>query len=155
MSIRSAAKAVILREGRILLQHCRAPDRGDYYDLPGGGQLPYESLTDALVRECLEETGYTVVVGRFLALAEEIFRSEETRAQSPDYAHRVIHVFLCSLADVRQAEPTEMDFDQVGLEWVETSRLREIQLIPASLRNALPELLAGGVPRFTGTDWYA
>ena len=155
MAIRSAAKAAVVRDGRILLQHCYAPSRGDYYDLPGGGQQPYESLMDTVIRECLEETGYTVVVDRFLALAEEIVETEAFRERYPDYAHRVIHVFLCRLADVPQGEPTEKDYDQVDLEWVELSRLPEIQLIPVSLRGALPELLAGGAPRFVGTDRYA
>ena len=109
MAIRSVAKAVILRDGRILLNRCHAQDRGDYYDLPGGGQQVYESLTEAAIRECLEETGYTVVVDRLLAVAEEIFDGDEIRERYPDYTHRVYHIFFCHLADAPQAEPTEKE----------------------------------------------
>ena len=61
MSIRSAAKAVILHNNNILLNQCHSAALGDYYTLPGGGQHQYETMEQAAVRECLEETGYTVI----------------------------------------------------------------------------------------------
>ena len=54
--IRSTAKAIILHEGRILLNRCADSRNGIYYALPGGGQNQFEPLEDAVVRECLEET---------------------------------------------------------------------------------------------------
>ena len=79
MSIRSGAKAIIIKDGRVLLNRCRHEDGTIYYDLPGGGQHPYESLEDAVRREVMEETGFEVSVLRFAALAEEIYTDEGLR----------------------------------------------------------------------------
>ena len=51
---------VCLQGGRLL---CIEKTRGPYqhrYDLPGGSQQVGEGLTETLIREVLEETGYTV-----------------------------------------------------------------------------------------------
>ena len=48
MSIRSAAKAIIIKDDQILLNRCRHKDGSIYYDLPGGGQHKYESLEAAV-----------------------------------------------------------------------------------------------------------
>ena len=79
MGIRNDAKAIILDGNRILLNKCHAPQMGDYFSLPGGGQNQYETMEEAVVRECLEETGYTVVPEAFVALYEEIYTCEAVR----------------------------------------------------------------------------
>lgn len=51
---------VCIKEGKLL---CIKKERGPYknrYDLPGGSQKEYEGLTETLVREVFEETGYKV-----------------------------------------------------------------------------------------------
>ena len=45
MPIRSTVKALIVRQGRILLNRCAHEDGSAYYDLPGGGQRPYPQRT--------------------------------------------------------------------------------------------------------------
>ena len=57
MAIRCAAKALIVKDGRLLLNRCRRSDGGVYYDLPGGGQNLFESMEDAVIREVREEAG--------------------------------------------------------------------------------------------------
>ena len=52
MGIRSTAKAIIVQNGKILLNKCVDEKNGDYYTLPGGGQNTFESLSETLVREC-------------------------------------------------------------------------------------------------------
>ena len=84
MSIRSAAKAIIIKDDQILLNRCRHKDGSIYYDLPGGGQHKYESLEAAVLREVKEESGFDVTIRRFAALAEEIYTNEKLRAQYPD-----------------------------------------------------------------------
>ena len=69
MSIRSSAKALIVNDGKILVNKCCHNDGSVYYDLPGGGQRQYEALEDAVIREVMEETGYAARVVRFAALA--------------------------------------------------------------------------------------
>ena len=152
MSIRSTAKAVILREGQILLTKCRDSRRGEYYALPGGGQKQYETLAEALRRECLEETGLLVRPLRFLALYEEICQDPALRRDFPDYAHKMYHVFLCAPEDGAPREPTERDLWQVGLEWVPAGDLGRLPVFPPALGSALPALLEDGAPpRFLGT----
>ena len=46
MAIRCAAKALIVRDGWLLLNRCRRSDGAVYYDLPGGGQNPFESMEE-------------------------------------------------------------------------------------------------------------
>ena len=152
MSIRCTAKAVILREGRILLTRCRDDTRGEYYALPGGGQNQYETLEEALRRECLEETGLVVRPLRFLALYEEICLDPILRSNFPDYAHKMYHVFLCRAEDAPPQEPREQDLWQTGLEWVEAARLPKLRIFPWAVGQALPSLLEeSAAPRFLGT----
>jgi 8-oxo-dGTP pyrophosphatase MutT (NUDIX family) len=59
------------------------------------------------VRECLEETGYTVEPLRFAALMEEICDSAFIRETYPEYAHKMLHFFICRLASRDVQKPTE------------------------------------------------
>lgn len=62
MPIRLAARAVILREGRLLLVNAWK-GRTHLWCAPGGGVEAHQSLAEALVREVFEETGLRVAVG--------------------------------------------------------------------------------------------
>ncbi len=54
MAIRNAAKAILIHNDKFLLNKCQSKDIGIYYDLPGGGQNPYETMEQAVLREVLE-----------------------------------------------------------------------------------------------------
>ena len=54
MRIRNSVKAIIIQDGKLLCNE-NEDARGIFYCVPGGGQEYQESLTDALVRECMEE----------------------------------------------------------------------------------------------------
>ena len=89
--IRNSAKALLFHQGKLLLNSHLDRSGSPYYDLPGGGQEPFESME---IREVREETGLTVRPLRFLALAEEIFTDPQMRQRHPQYCHRVMHIFL-------------------------------------------------------------
>jgi 8-oxo-dGTP diphosphatase len=55
--IRTAARAVIFNNDKIVLLHAR---KYNYHKLPGGGVESGESIKKAVARECLEETGCSV-----------------------------------------------------------------------------------------------
>lgn len=52
---------VCFNEEKLLCIRKNAGPYQNRYDLPGGSQMAYEGLTQTLVRECLEETGYQVI----------------------------------------------------------------------------------------------
>lgn len=157
MSIRCAAKALIVNDGKILLNRCRHADGSVYYDLPGGGQHPYETMEQAVMREVREETGCRVAVCRFAALAEEIYTSAALRERFPDYTHRILHIFTARLESEQSEAPTEKDFgmeDSVWLPLAEVPFLPEI--CPRGLQQRLEDILQSDSPIFLGTqflDW--
>jgi ADP-ribose pyrophosphatase YjhB (NUDIX family) len=154
MSIRSAAKAIIIKDEKILLNKCRDENIGVYYTLPGGGQHPYETLHGAVIRECLEETGYTVVPVRFAALLEEIQMDAEVREKDPDYAHKIYHIFVCALANEKAENPTEKDSSQITSEWVAIGALENIRFFPNAIGENIINLLNSPAPVFLGSEHY-
>ena len=163
MSIRNSAKALIVRDGQILLNQCKntisegfwglSPGQ-IYYDLPGGGQDKYEALEAAVARECLEETGYAVTVERLAAIYEEICVGEDLRAKFEAYAHKMHFAFICSIADEARRSITVTDFDTVGPVWMDLAKLDDIVLLPRLVHANLRRVLEGddGVI-FLGTEY--
>jgi 8-oxo-dGTP pyrophosphatase MutT (NUDIX family) len=160
LGIRNAAKALILNEGKLLVNKnlnslgdmCYGLTDGDiYYDLPGGGQNQYETLEEALKRECLEEIGYTVKVERLGAIYEEIFLNEALRASYEQYAHKVYFLFVCSLEDVPRKAVTELDLDMLGSEWVDLKAVKNFPIFPHLLKDKLDAILNAKTPLFLGS----
>lgn len=152
MRIRNTSKAVILRDGHVLLQRCRTLEGSEFYELPGGGQEAGETMEEVVIRECLEETGYAVRVDRFLALTEEITDNEALIKQYPDCAHRMFHIFLCHIIeDAERVEPTEVDTWQTGMEWHPVEAIGSMVFRPESLRGKLPALLKSDAAAYLGS----
>ncbi|GFP75618.1 NUDIX domain-containing protein [Clostridium fungisolvens] len=152
MSVRSTAKAIIINNNKVLLNRCFDEYNGEYYSLPGGGQHTYETLHEAVIRECLEETGYSVIPKRFTALCEEICENPITRKLYPEYIHKMYHIFLCELADTSAKEPTEVDDMQISSEWVEIDHLCKIRLLPTVLNNNIEKMIKSEIPLFLGAE---
>ena len=151
MTIRNAAKAIIVHEDKVLLVKYRNRAGETCYTIPGGGQNCLETMEEAIARECLEETGYQVAVSDFLALYEEIIEDGAFQEKHPAYAHKVFHIFLCHLKSDVQQSPAEPDAGQIGCEWVDIQLAGSLNLYPLALREGLSELLSGAGPLFLGT----
>jgi len=153
MSIRSGAKALIVQNGSILLNRCRHADGRVYYDLPGGGQHPYESLEEAVLREVREETGLGVRILRFAALSEEIYTSPGLQQRYPDYTHRVLHIFLAEpTGEIFTATGTDMGME--GHEWIPLELVRALpELCPHALKDRLYDILSAENALFLGTEY--
>ena len=149
MSIRNTAKALIVHEGKVLLNRCKNPQGGIYYTLPGGGQHLCEALHEAVVRECLEESGYRVTPLRLAAVCESIESDPEFVVAHPDYTHRMYFVFLCRLEEGRD-EPTEKDSSQEESEWIPLENVAEISLFPTALHAAFFQVIEGTSPVYLG-----
>ena len=135
--VRVSAKAIVIRDGRLLVLRNR-DENGDWYMLPGGGQEHGETLPVALARECLEEVGCTVTVGRVRFVRDYIARHHEFAYAEPE-VHQVEVMFDCGLA----SEPCmggKPDSMQTGIEWLELTTLARHRIYP----SVLPELLSHG-----------
>ncbi|GAA1563486.1 hypothetical protein GCM10009789_15730 [Kribbella sancticallisti] len=87
---RLAAYALIVVDDRILLTWFVGGEHSPAcWSMPGGGVEYEESLQQAVVREVLEETGYTVEVGRPLA-TDHFTKPTSRRGSRPYKSVRVI-----------------------------------------------------------------
>jgi 8-oxo-dGTP diphosphatase len=128
----TSAKAVIIEGGRLLTLVKR---RGEhtYHVLPGGTQEPGESLAQAVVREVEEEVGARAEVLELLHVRDYVADHHEFAAQSAGL-HDVELYFRCRLTEPVGARPqSHPDKRQIGVEWVELSRLAEADLYPRVL----------------------
>jgi ADP-ribose pyrophosphatase YjhB (NUDIX family) len=66
---RQAVRAIIIRQGHLLVMH-RNKFGTEYYTLPGGGIDPGETPEQALLRELAEETGVAVAINRLVIVEE-------------------------------------------------------------------------------------
>jgi ADP-ribose pyrophosphatase YjhB (NUDIX family) len=151
MAIRNAAKAIIIKDSKILLIKYLNRYQEAYFELPGGGQLQYETMEDAVIRECREETGYKVNVIRLAAVAEEIFDDPYIRNNFPDYVHRIHHIFIAEITGDQAGVATEKDFHQEDIVWMELSEVKDITLLPRSLKENLDKILGSDLPLYLGT----
>jgi len=98
-----AAAALIEKDDRILLvRRANDPMRG-LWTLPAGFIDAGENPTDAVVRECLEETGYQVKITR---LVDVLFGQEHPRGA---------HIVIVYQAEIVSGAPAAGDdVDQIG-----------------------------------------
>lgn len=102
---RTAVRAIIIEEEKILMVRSRL----GYYKLPGGGVEEGESLTEALVREVAEETGYINC-----GIKEELGIVSEHRPDHKSHEshfHMVSHHFLCELDNKDMADQSLIGYE--------------------------------------------
>lgn len=135
--IRITPRAVIIKETEILLQHKQYEDGSERHVLPGGSIEPGETLEQALIRECEEEIGTTIIVERLLHVAD-VFRDRKTTP--PTRRQQVELLFQCRVPDNYAAQNGPApDKHQVAVKWVDLSELSEL-LYPVSFADKLLNL---------------
>jgi len=125
MKIRNSIKAIIIQDNKLLVTKLEDED-GMYYLLPGGGQESGEKMHDTVIRECMEETGYIVEVQELMFI-RECFLVADT--------HRIEMMFRCQI--VGETQKTNMDQNQLGIDWIELDRIEDEPLYPAELRTRI------------------
>lgn len=146
---RNSAKAVIIKDNRLLaIQHADVLDR--YHALPGGGQRPFETLEEALKRECLEELGVRVEAGDLLFIREYIGKNHEFAEKDGDM-HQIEFYFRCEIVGETGELVGEIpDKTQTGAAWLELDRLEHHQLYPKVLRGLLKTETLSAKPAYLG-----
>ncbi|ACT00714.1 NUDIX hydrolase [Paenibacillus sp. JDR-2] len=109
--IRNSAKAIIIQDEKILLT-VNKDDEGLFYLCPGGGQEHSENLREYIGRNYIDgDSGM----------------------------HQVEFYFECNLVSPNPTfeHVSIPDDHQVGVEWVEVSRLDEIRFYPSELGSRI------------------
>jgi len=134
--IRNSAKAIIIKNG-CLLTVKNIDSEGDWYLLPGGGQNLGETLKEALHRECIEEIGIDVSVGRLRYIREYIGKNHEFSEHDGD-SHQVEFMFEC---EFDEEQPPKLgnnpDAYQVDIAWLPINEIHEYRIYPKLLGDLL------------------
>jgi len=149
--IRASSRAIIIKEDKILL-NCFGG--GLYYNFPGGGIEENETAKQAVVREVIEETGWTVDVG-------ELVFSLEYEPKSCDYCfgstHHISFFFRCHLnGDAPAQAPFETDVNPDDpavtseAKWIPFSDLDKLNILP-KINKPLMEYMETDI--FTPSFW--
>jgi 8-oxo-dGTP diphosphatase len=146
-AIRNSAKAIIIRDGSLLLIRNR-DEEGDWHTLPGGGQNHGETLRAALQRECQEEVGVQVRTGELRLVREYIGRNHESAEQDGE-VHQVEFMFECWIdASSTPATGKTPDAQQTGVAWVSLDELESCRLYPKILCQILKNGLSNPTTRY-------
>ncbi|MCP3963873.1 MAG: NUDIX domain-containing protein [bacterium] len=134
-AIRNAARAIIVRDQKILLLRKSDDVKGERFALPGGAQDPGETLQQALSRECLEEIGTDVTIRDLLHVAD-YFKPRHT--VPPSTRQLVEFLFSCDVpGDYRPRHGHHPDKHQVEVLWKPLVDLPDLPLLPHSLAGRL------------------
>lgn len=146
--IRNAARALIIRQDKILLLRKEGGGRDTRFALPGGAQELGETLIDALQRECIEEIGAAVQVGELLHVAD-FFKLRDT--QPPSRRHVVEFLFRCSVSDdYKPHNGDRPDKHQVEVVWADVPDVSRLPLFPQFLSDCIAQHLKGGKTLYLG-----
>lgn len=133
--------AVVEREGDLLLVRHQKPDRDPYWVLPGGRLEPGETIPECAGRELAEETGLTAGFSGVLYVGEFLREGRHTidvvaRMELEGDGEATLG------SDPEVAPGTEPTLREIR--WVGVEELREIELLPASVKENLSRDAGGG-----------
>lgn len=129
--IRISGRGIIINDNKVLLNEF---GNGEYFNIPGGGVEPGETIKDAVVREVFEETGLNVTVGDLVFVLEyEPNKCEFIYGETP----HISFVFRCYLNGDDTIKPPvipDVNPDDPSLvgegKWVPIPSLKKINYVP-------------------------
>ena len=134
-TIRNAVRALIIRDGRILLLRKGGDERGERYAFPGGAQDPGETLEQALHRECLEEIDTETEILDLIHVADFYRRRS---GSPPTIRHQIEFLFSCSVPESYVPHNgSHPDGHQLEVVWAGLDVLGDIQLLPKSIASRI------------------
>ena len=109
--------AAIIANGRVLAcERAEPPEMAGKWEFPGGKVDPGESEAEALIRECEEELGVTVEVGR--RVGDDVVLS---------HGGAVLKVYLARL--INGGQPRAIEHSE--LRWLAADELHSVPWLPA------------------------
>ncbi|WP_171005607.1 NUDIX domain-containing protein [Bacillus sp. E(2018)] len=137
--IRSSVKALIIHDNHVLT--IKKGNEDDIkYVIPGGGQDFNETLSNAVIRECLEELGVKVEVGPLLWVREFISKNHVENQKEEDQIHIVEHIFEAFLEKVpTRFQPLSPDSTQLEIQWLPIDRLSAYNYYPKEIIPLIQE----------------
>lgn len=120
--------AVVFKSDKVLLIKRGKPPKESQWSLPGGAQELGETVTEALHREVLEETGLTVVLGALIDVLDFIEQDKDTTQfhyTLIDYAAEYVSGELKPASDAVDAHFFSLEEALALPLWSETKRVIE------------------------------
>lgn len=122
-----------------------ADQSGEYFALPGGGQLHGETLPETLARECHEELGISVG-NRGLRFVREYIGDQGESSWRDTGVHQVEFLFECEIdAGHDSIDGTHRDHTQVDVSWLPIDHIGEYRFYPKKLAEYLGSPLADAI----------
>lgn len=135
---RVAVKALIVRDGHVLMNRVVTSDGEVLYGPPGGGQDHGEDQVAALIRECREEIGAEVEVHQVACVYEVISDLRLLDSSRIDLFHQVNVAYWCGLAEGQEpGVGSAPDPGQEGTDWLPIGRLDQFEIHPPGLAQWL------------------
>lgn len=138
-AVQFAQKAVVTDNGKILLvrKSDEDPNYPGRWELPGGRLKEFEDVDDHMVREVLEETGFTVRPGKLIHLWswDMLWHGEQVRV-----------IAVSRYCELQPGEPAKLrregDDYLAEQRWFSRDDLQELDIIP-SQRPTINMVVAG------------
>ncbi len=145
--IRNAVRAMVIRDGNILLLK-KEDETGIRYALPGGGQDVGETLSESLQRECIEEINTRVSIVELVHVADFY----KPRSSEPNTTrHMVEFLFYCQVPeDYVPQNGHHPDPHQVDVIWMALTTLADAPLFPISMAQRISQFLHQRDPVYLG-----
>ncbi len=148
---RPAARVVLLDEAkRVFLMHGSdpmRPEKGTWWEIPGGGIEPGETSQEAASRELYEECGFRdVEVGPCIWTQYVEFDFAMYHFKSDEKIH-IAHTSESSEWDPQGLEALEAAaFDDAQWWSIDDLEAAQVQTLPNRLLEFLPSIIAGNMP---------
>lgn len=132
---KNTAKAVVRRNGSILLLKKVNGDGKPVYTLPGGKQERGETIWETLQRECLEEIGAHIEVR---GLKHVLEYTKPSRKKPHIVKHKFEFIFECRVSvDYKPKLGRRPDPHQVDVVWCDLKHLPQMGVLPANISRCL------------------
>jgi ADP-ribose pyrophosphatase YjhB (NUDIX family) len=146
-------RAIIVQDGKLLVNKSRNKKTGDeYFALPGGHVDPGESCAVALIRELQEELAAEIYIHDMCFVSESIYPG---RKKNESQRHELVLYFHSSLTTALLADETPIKSPEAdkNFGWLPFEDLSSAPLLPTSVKNFLLAMIADEEgPHYVFTD---